>query len=93
MGCGAKPCIAFKRSAKGEFSNSQHDCLKRGNALQERAFPTKEKTQIDNIDNMQEQVKAIPHRDCAADAQSDFSSDCTETTQEYCRISRSFCAI
>ena len=36
--------------------------------------------------------KAIPHRDCASDAQSDFSSDCTETTQEYHRISRSFCA-
>lgn len=38
-------------------------------------------------------LKAIPHRDCASDAPPDFSSDCTETTQEYCRISRSLCAI
>jgi len=39
VGCGAKPCIAFKRSAKGEFQNSPADCFERGNALQERAFP------------------------------------------------------
>jgi hypothetical protein len=26
--------------------------------------------------------KATPHEDCCADAQSDFSSDCTNSTQE-----------
>ncbi len=41
MGCGATPHKAFKRSAKGEFQNSSSDCFERGNALQERAFPTK----------------------------------------------------
>jgi hypothetical protein len=28
-------------------------------------------------------LKATPHKDCATDAKSDFSSDCTMTTQEY----------
>ena len=28
-------------------------------------------------------VKAIPHKDCVRIAQSDFSSDCIKTTQEY----------
>ena len=37
--------------------------------------------------------KATPHKDCAEDVQSIFSSDCTKATQEYCRISRSFCVI
>jgi CRISPR system Cascade subunit CasD len=35
-----------------------------------------------------EKIKATPHKDCCADAKSDFSSDCTMTTQEYLRISR-----
>ncbi len=33
---------SVKRSAKGVFPNSPQDCLERGNALQERAFPYKE---------------------------------------------------
>ena len=37
-------------------------------------------------------LKATPHKACAKDAQSDFSSDCIEMTQECYRISRSFCA-
>ena len=37
--------------------------------------------------------KATPHNHCRADAKSDFSSDCIETTQAYWRKSRSFCAI
>ena len=37
-------------------------------------------------------VKAIPHRACAEDALSDFSSDCIEIPQAYYRMSRDFCA-
>ena len=40
-GCGTASHIAFKRPARGEFSNSPQDCLKRGDALQERASPKK----------------------------------------------------
>ena len=36
--------------------------------------------------------KAIPHKDSAADALSDFSSDCTEIPKAYWRMSRDFCA-
>ena len=35
---------------------------------------------------------AIPHKDCRPIAPADFSSDCTNPTQEYCRISRRICA-
>ena len=34
----------------------------------------------------------IPHRACAEDALSDFSSDCIEIPQAYYRMSRDFCA-
>ena len=37
-------------------------------------------------------VKATPHRDCAKDAPTDFSSDCIEILQAYCRMSRDLCA-
>ena len=37
-------------------------------------------------------VKAIPHRACAEDALSDFSSDCIEIPQAYYRMLRDFCA-
>ena len=37
-------------------------------------------------------LKAIPHRACAEDALSDFSSDCIEIPQAYYRMSRDFCA-
>ena len=37
-----------------------------------------------------ERIKAAPHKDCMRIAQSDFSSVCAKTTQEYSRISRSF---
>ena len=36
--------------------------------------------------------KAIPHRACAEDALSDFSSDRIEIPQAYYRMSRDFCA-
>ncbi len=35
---------------------------------------------------------ATPHKDCAADVQSDFSSDCIEILKAYCRMLRNFCA-
>ena len=38
-------------------------------------------------------ARATTRKDCAVDAPTDFSSDCTEMTQEYCRISRNFCVI
>ena len=37
--------------------------------------------------------KAIPHKDCARIAQSDFSSDCTTRTTQGCRLARTNCAI
>ena len=37
-GGGQSPTVT-KRLAKGEFPNSPVDCLERGNALQEKAFP------------------------------------------------------
>ena len=37
-------------------------------------------------------LKAAPHKDCAGNAQSDFSSDCIEISQAYLRMSRDFCA-
>ena len=37
-------------------------------------------------------LKAIPHKDSAADALSDFSLDCTEIPKAYWRMSRDFCA-
>ena len=37
-------------------------------------------------------VKAAPHKDCAEDAPTDFSSDCIEISQAYLRMSRDFCA-
>ena len=37
-------------------------------------------------------LKATPHKDCAAETQLDFSSDCTEILQAYCRMARNFCA-
>ena len=36
--------------------------------------------------------KATPHKDCAAETQLDFSSDCTEILQAYCRMAKNFCA-
>jgi hypothetical protein len=36
--------------------------------------------------------KAAPHKDCAEDAPTDFSSDCIEISQAYLRMSRNFCA-
>ena len=42
--------------------------------------------------NDTEKARAIPHKDCAEDAPSDFSSDCIEIPQAYCRMSRNFCA-
>ena len=36
--------------------------------------------------------KAIPHRACAEDALSDFSSDRIEIPKAYYRMSRDFCA-
>ena len=36
--------------------------------------------------------KAIPHKDCASDAKSDFSLDCTKSMQAYWRMSKRFCA-
>ena len=38
------------------------------------------------------EIKAIPHKACAEDALSDFSSDCIEIPQAYYRMSRDFCA-
>ena len=38
-------------------------------------------------------IKATPHKDCAADAQSDFLSDCIKNLQAGCRLSRIFCVI
>ncbi len=32
---------------------------------------------------LRSKLEAAPHKDCASDAQSDFSSDCTEMTQAY----------
>ena len=37
-------------------------------------------------------IKVIPHRACAEDALSDFSSDRIEIPQAYYRMSRDFCA-
>ena len=37
-----------------------------------------------------ELLKAIPHKDCASDAQSDFSLDCTKLMQAYWRMSKRF---
>ena len=37
-------------------------------------------------------IKAIPHKDCASDAKSDFSLDCTKSMQAYWRMSKRFCA-
>ena len=37
-------------------------------------------------------IKAAPHKDCAEDAPTDFSSDCIEISQAYLRMSRDFCA-
>ena len=37
--------------------------------------------------------RATPHKDCAAETQSDFLSDCTEILQAYCRMTRNFCVI
>ena len=31
----------------------------------------------------EDDIKATPHKDCTKDAQSDFSSDCIENSQEY----------
>ena len=36
--------------------------------------------------------KATPHKACAEDAVTDFSSDCIEIPQAYYRMSRDFCA-
>ena len=38
-------------------------------------------------------LKAIPHKDCARIARSDFSADCTKTTTAGWRLPRSFWAI
>ena len=35
-------------------------------------------------------IKTTPHKDCTAETQSDFSSECIKMTQQYCRIERSF---
>ena len=37
-----------------------------------------------------ELLKAIPHKDCASDAKSDFSLDCTKSMQAYWRTPRAF---
>ena len=42
--------------------------------------------------NMIYELKAIPHKDCASDAKSDFSLDCTKSMQAYWRMSKRFCA-
>lgn len=39
------------------------------------------------------EIKATPHNYCRSSAQSDFSSDCINLTQEGCRLSRKICAI
>ena len=39
-----------------------------------------------------ELLKAIPHKDCASDAKSDFSLDCAKSMQAYWRMSKRFCA-
>ena len=44
------------------------------------------------LSRSQNMIKAIPHRACAEDALSDFSSDCIEIPQAYYRMSRNFCA-
>ena len=38
-------------------------------------------------------IKAIPHKDCAHIAQSDFSADCTNFLQTYCRMSKRIRAV
>ena len=38
-------------------------------------------------------VKATPHKACAKDAPTDFSSDCIEIPQAYYRMSRDFSSV
>ncbi len=45
-----------------------------------------------DFNKMFSEFKATPHRDCAKDAPTDFSSDCIEILQAYCRMSRDLCA-
>ena len=51
---------------------------------------------VDNLYNSEasvvDRIKATPHKDCAAETQLDFSSDCTEILQAYCRMAKNFCA-
>lgn len=49
--------------------------------------------EVDDMHDLRSLFKAIPHKECVVDVPTDFSSDCIETTQEYWRISRDFCAV
>ena len=48
--------------------------------------------QKDDMQDIYSLLKAIPHKDCASDAKSDFSLDCTKSMQAYWRMSKRFCA-
>ena len=54
---------------------------------------TKERIDLYSVEKNINLFKATPHKDCAADAQSDFLSDCIKNLQAGCRLSRIFCVI
>ena len=90
---------AFRRSAKGEFPNSPVDCLERGNALQERAFPQKlkatpHKARLTALHVICLHIfrhitqKSLDRRQpaCVIFMQSDEKSDCASAAQSLCGV-------